>query len=101
MTTRQRQPIDGGETAVHCNSAAPVLTLFYRESCHLCEDLEWQLEQLLEHGSYCLRRVDIDNDPVLRERYNERVPVLVHGETELCHHFLDLQAVRQALGKLQ
>ncbi|MEE9320582.1 MAG: glutaredoxin family protein [Granulosicoccus sp.] len=77
--------------------AAVDLTLFFREGCHLCEDLEQQLEQLLPRGSYRLLRVDIDDNPALRERYNERVPVLAHDEIELCHHFLDLQAVRQVL----
>lgn len=97
MTTHQLQPADGGETAAYGKGAALALTLLYREGCHLCEDLEQQLEQLLEHGSYRLRRVDIDKDPALRERYNALVPVLVHDEIELCHHFLDLQAVRQLL----
>ena len=29
--------------------------------------------------------VDVDSDPTLKARYGERVPVLVAGETELCH----------------
>lgn len=82
------------------------LNLYYREGCHLCEDMEQQLHELLEPGSFTLRRIDIDEDPELHELYNVRVPLLSlqasqnapqHDETELCEHFLDLEAVREAL----
>jgi len=41
-----------------------------------------------------LTLVDIDRDPGLRQRYDEWVPVLCHGDRELCHYHLDEQAVR-------
>lgn len=75
----------------------PQLTLHYREGCHLCEDMELQLHELLEPGSFTLIRVDIDADPVLREAYNVRVPVLSCDQIDVCEHFLDLQAVKEAL----
>ena len=36
---------------------------------------------------------DIDDDPELLRRYGSRVPVLLAGEVELCHHRLDPRAV--------
>lgn len=75
----------------------PRLTLFYRDGCHLCEDMEQQLEELLDEGSYTLERIDIDENPTLKEAYNVRVPVLSCEEVDLCEHFLDLEAVRGAL----
>lgn len=75
----------------------PELTLHYREGCHLCEDLEKLLGELLEPGSYTLRRIDIDEDETLKMAYNERVPVLSCDNVELCEHFLDLDAVKGAL----
>ena len=33
--------------------------------------------------------VDIDADPALRARYDAHVPVLAHGDRELCRHRLD------------
>jgi thioredoxin reductase (NADPH) len=33
--------------------------------------------------------IDIDTDAALRARYDHDVPVLVHGERELCRHRLD------------
>jgi len=75
----------------------PELTLHFREGCHLCEDMEQLLQELLEPDSYTLRRIDIDSNPHLTNAYNVRVPVLSCGEIELCEHFLDLDAVRSAL----
>jgi hypothetical protein len=75
----------------------PQLTLHYREGCHLCEDMEQQLHELLEAGSFTLIRIDIDEDPVLKEAYNVRVPVLSCEQLDVCEHFLDLQAVKEAL----
>ncbi len=90
----------------------PELVLYFREGCHLCEDMEQLLGELLEPGSFRLTRIDIDEDPTLREAYNVRVPVLSlvqeqsagalsdyppDNQLELCEHFLDLEAVREAL----
>jgi glutaredoxin len=75
----------------------PQLTLFFRQGCHLCEEMDRLLQELLQPDSYHLQRIDIDEDVDLRARFNVRVPVLTLGEVEICEHFLDLEAVRQAL----
>lgn len=77
---------------------APLLTVYERAGCHLCEDLlaalaEWQAELGFE-----VERVDVDGVPELADRYGPKVPVLVHRSTEVCHFFLDLDALRRALG---
>ena len=41
--------------------------------------------------------VDVDADPALEAKYDELVPVLLHGDTELCHYFLDEAKVREYL----
>jgi len=79
------------------SSSIPELTLYYRQGCHLCEDLEQQLGELLAPGSHRLKRVDIDEDEILKQAYNVRVPVLSCDNVELCEHFLDLEAVKHAL----
>jgi len=75
----------------------PLLTLYYREGCHLCEDLEQQLPELLEPDTYRLEKIDIDENESLREAYNVRVPVLNCDGVEVCEHFLDLEALRDAM----
>ena len=34
---------------------------------------------------------------LLEEKYNELVPVLLHGQTEICHYFLDEEKLRECL----
>lgn len=51
----------------------PSVILYTRVGCHLCEDAK---AILLRHG-LAPAEVDIDQDPALRARYNECVPVVV------------------------
>ena len=59
--------------------------------------MEELVHELLDDSEYRLEKVDIDQVSELRERFNVLVPVLMLGRTELCHHFLDLEAVRVGL----
>lgn len=43
------------------------------------------------------RAIDIDADPVLRQKYNTRVPVLCCGEQVLCQYFLEPEALEPFL----
>lgn len=42
-----------------------------------------------------LQVIDVDRDPVLVKQYGTRVPVLVSEKGEICHYFLDKQALLQ------
>ncbi len=79
------------------SAAKAPLTLYYREGCHLCEDMEAQLYELLDASSFALKKVDIDSSQALHAAYTVRVPVLFCGQNEVCEHFLDLQALQNAL----
>ena len=56
-----------------------------------------ELEPLVAEFGAQVDEIDIDVDAVLESRFNERVPVLMLGEVELCHHRLDVDRVRVAL----
>ena len=73
------------------------LTLLSRSYCHLCHDMEVALAPLAAEFGALVRVVDVDADPVLEAKYDELVPVLLHGETELCHYFLDEAKTREYL----
>ncbi len=79
--------------------AVPRLTLYSRAYCHLCHDMQVALESLRGEYEFELQVLDVDADPLLLARYDERVPVLVAGERELCHYFLDAAAVRAHLAR--
>lgn len=73
------------------------LTLYHREGCHLCEDMVFALEPLALELGFTITQIDIDEDPVLHRRFNEKIPVLMIGDDVVCCHFLDEKSLRQAL----
>jgi len=74
-----------------------LLTLYHREGCHLCEDMERELAPLLAARGWRLERVDVDTDPMLARQYGAEVPVLVHEGREICRHRLDRAALEAVL----
>ena len=77
------------------------LTVLSRSYCHLCHDMEAALLPLAAEFKARVTVVDVDDDLELEALYNERVPVLLHGENELCHHFLDPAKVREYLAGIR
>ena len=71
------------------------LTLYWRTGCHLCEAMLGQLQALQPEYGFELETVDIDDNPALEAAYGQLVPVLMHGETEICHYFLEVSKLRQ------
>jgi len=78
--------------------------LFYRkDDCHLCEEMANRL------SDFCFRRKDsiaieidirdIEDNPDWFRQYREYVPVLVVDDEEVCHYFMDEQALLNALLK--
>ena len=77
------------------------LTLMSRGYCHLCHDMEVALAPMLAEFGATLSVLDVDADPALEAKYDELVPVLLHGETELCHYFLDEAKIREYLAEIR
>ena len=73
------------------------LTVYERAGCHLCDDMVSTLSEWRAEFGFEIERVDVDTSPELADRYGARVPVLMHGSFEVCHFFLDLDALRRAL----
>jgi thiol-disulfide isomerase/thioredoxin len=78
----------------------PRFTLYSRSYCHLCDDMLAALRQLQPPGErFEIDVIDVDADPALVARFDELVPVLFGdlAAPELCHYFLDHEAVRRYL----
>ena len=75
-------------------SASKRFTVLSREWCHLCHDLVAALQPIATEYGWELEVIDVDQHPELEARWDELVPVLLHGEHELCHYHLDEAAVR-------
>ena len=77
-------------------------TLYARSYCHLCQDMLDALLLLQPPGKpFTVDVIDIDESPdaALLARFDELVPVLFAdlAQPELCHYFLDEEAVRRCL----
>jgi len=84
----------------HGSTAALRLILYARSYCHLCEEMLAALTALRGEFEFVVDVVDVDSDRVLEQRFGDLVPVLTHGNTELCHYHFDLGKVRAYLAKI-
>jgi len=77
---------------------SPHFILYSRSYCHLCDDMLHALHALPQAAGLAVEVVDVDADDALVDAYDELVPVLIGvsadgARSELCHYFLDPQAV--------
>lgn len=72
-------------------------TVLSRQWCHLCHVLVDALQPIADEHGWDIEVLDVDEHPALEARWGEWVPVLLHGEHELCHYHLDEAAVRAYL----
>jgi hypothetical protein len=80
--------------------AAARFTLYSRSYCHLCDDMLAGLRAIAGAQPFAVDVIDIDADLALVARFDELVPVLFGADLaapELCHYFLDPDAVRAYL----
>jgi hypothetical protein len=73
------------------------LTLLVRAYCHLCDEMREALAPLTAENGATVELIDVDADPRLEARWGDKVPVLLAGSRELCHHRLDRAVVAAAL----
>ena len=67
----------------------PVVTLYGRPGCHLCDDARAVLERVRAQVPFTLREVDIESDDELFKRHLERIPVVALDGAELYEYFVD------------
>jgi glutaredoxin len=78
----------------------PVLTLYGKPGCHLCDEARAAVQHALAGRDAELREVDVTLDPVLERRYGERIPVLALDGEELFQYFVDGRALAERLDKV-
>ena len=77
------------------------LILYSRVYCHLCHDMEALVRPICDEFGIPLTVLDVDADAALEARFNELVPVLMHGETELARYHLDVPEFRAYLTEIR
>ena len=70
----------------------PCVTFYSRPGCHLCDEARRAME--LAWPGLEIDEVDVDSDPLLRQRYGLHIPVAVAGGRELFRHRFTATALR-------
>jgi glutaredoxin len=73
------------------------VTLYARPGCHLCDEAKCAIAPLLREFGAILREVNVDDDPLLKERYGWDIPVLFIGQKKAAKHRVDLEQFRRQL----
>lgn len=73
------------------------VTFYSRPGCHLCEEAKSAIAPLLLEFGAVLREVNIDADPVLKERYGWDIPVIFVGQKKAAKHRVDIEQFRRQL----
>jgi len=71
--------------------------LYTRRQCGLCDETATALRALSSDLRFTIVEFDIDHDPMLRERYNDVVPVVAVGERVIAQAPIDEGALRTLL----
>ena len=78
---------------------SPIVTLYGRPDCHLCDEAREQLLALRDGGlAFELRELNIEDDDELLARYLERIPVIVADGEIVSELGLDRGGLRARLG---
>jgi glutaredoxin len=83
------------------SGTVPKLTVLSREYCTLCHEMIAALKQFQGRYQFEIEVIDVDSSPHLEEEWGDKVPVLLDGERELCHYYLDIEAVDARLARMK
>ena len=78
----------------------PVLTVYGKPGCHLCDDARDAVRDVLAGRDVGLREIDVTLDPVLERRYGERIPVVALDGEELFDYVVDAEALGKRLDRV-
>jgi glutaredoxin len=78
----------------------PVLTVYGKPGCHLCDDARVAVREVLAGRDVRLREVDVTLDPLLERRYGERIPVVALDGEVLFEYAVDPDALRDRLDRV-
>lgn len=75
----------------------PLVKLYTRPGCHLCEEAKEQILAADCADSYVLEEINIEIDPVLAERHGTKIPIITINGAEKFKYRVTAAAFRKAL----
>jgi len=79
--------------------AAPVVTLYTRHGCHLCDEAKQVLAAAHRRLEFTYEERDIDADPELLRLYNEEVPVIAIDGRKAFKYKVDMNEFLKRLAR--
>lgn len=76
------------------------VTIFSRPGCHLCEVAKETMLKAGCEGEFVLEEVNIDDDPALRDRYGNDIPVIFINGVKAFKHRIDPDQFKRKLRRL-
>jgi glutaredoxin len=80
-------------------TARPVVTLYGRPGCHLCDDARRLLDSLSKRLGFHIAEVNIESDDALLSRYLVEIPVVSLDGRELARAPISAVALEEALSE--
>jgi hypothetical protein len=78
----------------------PVVTLYGKPGCHLCDDARAVVERVRAEHPFDVREVDVSLDPALHREYGERIPVLELDGEELFEFHVDPEELARRVDRV-
>ena len=78
---------------------APLVTLYTRVGCHLCDAAKQVLEAARRRAEFRYEERDIDSDPELLRLYNEEVPVIAIDGRKAFKYRVDMNEFLKRLAR--
>lgn len=79
-------------------STEQTIHFYYRDGCHLCEEMAAALHASWPQHMDRMHWVDVDSSEALRNEYGHRVPVLAVDGRVICQYRLEPEAVSICFG---
>jgi glutaredoxin len=79
------------------SASAHEVTLYTKPGCHLCQEAKASITPLLQEFGAQLHEVNIEEDPILMERYAWEIPVIFVGSHKAAKHRVDVEQFRRQL----
>jgi hypothetical protein len=79
----------------------PVLTLYGKPGCHLCDEARDALDRAVAGHEVEIEHVDVSLDPALEHRYGHRIPVVALDGEELFEYVVEPQVLKERLDRVR
>ena len=91
--------MDGAPTPSQGPRARPLVTLYTRVGCHLCDVVKDVIEQVRSERDFDWVTLDIDEDPALVALYDTEVPVVAINGRKAFKYRVDPAALRDRIDR--